>query len=852
MTYDVLIEQGAPVVRHNSSTKNLIERRDTTREKRGSSSNSKESIHGTQKFAKLTNQKLQVVRDVLLSGYDVLYSDVDIVFHRDPTSLLRSKYLMQFASDGRMSTPPSSPDDHQQYLCTGFFYARAHLFTVKILRCAILYGQSPLNSLRDDQIAMNAMLPPSFHFSKNNNSTNPGGGTRIIGTFRGVDVVNGYTYYHRMVPQKLRYQPYVVHANYILGAALKRRHMIMHGNWRWLPKSKVCAAVVMPQKTAGRSLYLPPMKKKEEGNSQEGMSSNVKERERERMRKKRRRRKGKHEDGEGEMIILTCSTSKEMLQHFYSHYSRFKQIVCGVHLSGQGRDVQAALLHDNDHENTRHRQKQKQTQKQKQEQTTCRNILQKSMTRTFDFGFSGCRSLRPRLLSSALSSALAQEDGRSILWLDVGVLFLISPTILRDYKVDILMSSSWRPRRVVADDDDDNNKDGTERITTVRVATSVATILANLKMPPPLPGLDLFFVAKTSKEFKSLVESNRLMELQISEWIGGAGCPLETAPGSWPFVQQCKGAAAGTAAGVSALSASSLSSTLTWGMLDPLVYVRDDYYQLSLDVGVNHPHAVRYQVGDKYPERVKWRMLMDGLWMSSMTSSLNREKIRGVHVRERNDDWQQEQDIVQEQQRREKWMSDWKELQQLMSWMKDDEDEDEERNIVGRKKNFNHLKKIFADIPSHRERRFVCMFQHGPLRSPVVPLLFLQENNGVTVHYFTDQECRDQGTRKDLAQRPRCVVVRRFLQRRTPASSDIQYHHYDVQGRSKEGVERKEKEVEDSMVRSIVDVSTAYPFVKCDVALIWESRLVVVSPTGIFLQTLKSKMMRKGGVIKFL
>ena len=84
------------------------------------------------------------------------------------------------------------------------------------------YQHHPRNAKRDDQVAVNAILP-AFKALKDIN----------VATFDPLVFPNGYTFFHKLLPHKLSFLEslMLVHANYILGHKTKRFQMQLHGLW---------------------------------------------------------------------------------------------------------------------------------------------------------------------------------------------------------------------------------------------------------------------------------------------------------------------------------------------------------------------------------------------------------------------------------------------------------------------------------------------------------------------------------------------------------------------------------------------------------------------------------------------
>ena len=769
VAYRTLSHAGAPVIRFNPSASPASTSTTTAPPNRNRNRN--ESIHGTTQFARLTYKKLQVVRQMLRAGYHALYSDVDVILLRNPFTSLpvlrEGKLKMIFANDWSMTHHQYQSNKHLQYLCTGFFYARSHPKTVHVLDQALRFGELPGNLHRDDQIAINAVLPQSTWHNANRT-------VAMIGMFEGTDVVNGYTYYHQMIPQQLHYQPVAVHANYILGKENKRKHMMVHGLWTWLPRSKKCRGLneksgkkgIETETPVDTTLHGPPVPQTvPQGNQTCG-----------------------NDGGSTALVVLTCSTSIELLSNFESHYSRNypNHVVCPVHVNQKHSTFQLIGATASMTE-------------------PCPSILAHARTllstATAATTTLKCRQLRPMLLSAALNidSPGSHRGGffpKHVLWLNAGVLFVKNPSILvsSDYQhFDVLMSSSWQPRKVVAT--------STAAVTTLRMASTIAQHLRALTRPVPLPSLDVFFIRKNNLT-KSLIQPYRSMEIQLLQWVGRrcrGGCP-----GSFPFVSRC----------VWNPATIGRRESLQWGVLDPLVYVNSKYYTLSWGVHVNVPHALRYQPRGGAPvSSQKIDMLVDGVWKVAAK--------KGPQP----------------------WRWDWKELSLLKGWSMNEND--------GSAFSRATVQRIWSRVPNHTEHPFVCVLKQGKLIDPIVPMAFLTANQGTnpTVHYFMEKECKERNG-KNYVLTDRCAVVQRFIARRVPHPSyDIVYHHTG----QKQGAPNKIR----GMEALVKEVSKSYPYVKCDVVLIDQKYKELHAPgyeheekSGATSTTLPGLLVAVQGVLK--
>jgi len=203
------------------------------------------------------------------------------------------------------------------------------------------------------------------------------------------------------------------------------------------------------------------------------------------------------------------------------------------------------------------------------------------------------------------------------------------------------------------------------------------------------------------------------------------------------------------------------------GVLDPLVFVSPHDYQLSLDMGINAPLAVRYP-GGNMPEQ--WRIVVDQLW--------------------------------RRQEKKSSWIKDWKELKKMKQW---------EDTTIQRMTNVDSLL-LHASSPSNMQQ-YVCLVKHGTMQDPSFPLTFLTSSNRdhTTVIMLTDDECKPQEDTREVEEE-RCQLVKRFISRRID-NDHVQYHHHDGSG---------------SLNQVIQKVAKDYPHIRCNVALVHSSLVKTV------------------------
>ena len=169
----------------------------------------------------ISSYKIEIVHRLLRLGYDVLFTDSDIVFLSDPRAFLqdhlpRSDILIQDDSPNlHLSDSPATT-----YLCMGFFYVKSNEKTVEAfdarhMRFSIWWA-SLLRKLLSrkririsDQIHFNRFIKHRLNVSILPRSLFP----------------NGYYYYNR---RELASDCYLIHFNYLVGDE-KREKMIQDG-----------------------------------------------------------------------------------------------------------------------------------------------------------------------------------------------------------------------------------------------------------------------------------------------------------------------------------------------------------------------------------------------------------------------------------------------------------------------------------------------------------------------------------------------------------------------------------------------------------------------------------------------
>ena len=182
---------------------------------------------GDQTFASMMFAKVLCVLYVSLSGYDVLYQDVDIVYYRDPLDFFREygsgseNYDIIFQHDGS-SQPRYAPYSSN----SGFFYARSNK-KVQYLLTSLLYHGDLIRKTRSHQQVLNQLLlEHSSQFGlkvkvldRHNYNQFPGGWHFNF----------DHSTMHRIISGEL--QPYIFHMFFTDGKETKVKFLKQFGEW---------------------------------------------------------------------------------------------------------------------------------------------------------------------------------------------------------------------------------------------------------------------------------------------------------------------------------------------------------------------------------------------------------------------------------------------------------------------------------------------------------------------------------------------------------------------------------------------------------------------------------------------
>ena len=201
--------------------------------------------HGTVEYAKLMHVKARPALAVLKLGYNLLFTDTDMVWLRNPLHELRVAYGAQLEhgaldvliqSDHDESNEIPSCSQHEECarsawcerraceaeVCGGFYYLRASAPAIAMLEALferMAWQRQNVDPRIGEQPALNYVLrrssPPA----------------RYLVLPREL-YPNGNAYFARRIwPRSSRALPIIIHNNWLAGAEAKRQRFIDHGLW---------------------------------------------------------------------------------------------------------------------------------------------------------------------------------------------------------------------------------------------------------------------------------------------------------------------------------------------------------------------------------------------------------------------------------------------------------------------------------------------------------------------------------------------------------------------------------------------------------------------------------------------
>ncbi|KAN0040662.1 hypothetical protein ACTA71_009000 [Dictyostelium dimigraforme] len=186
--------------------------------------------YGNIGFRAICNEKPLVVLDVLKKGYNVLWTDTDIVWQRDPFIHFYQHINQESGfNDEDIDLYVQQDDDD---ICAGFYFIRSNQRTIKFIEDTISF----LNPCIDDQIAMRLFLKSQGINIKSNNillSISEKDKKDKI-RYRLLDkklFPNGTNYFNLKITQRDNITPFIIHNNCIIGHRSKKERFIEYGLW---------------------------------------------------------------------------------------------------------------------------------------------------------------------------------------------------------------------------------------------------------------------------------------------------------------------------------------------------------------------------------------------------------------------------------------------------------------------------------------------------------------------------------------------------------------------------------------------------------------------------------------------
>jgi hypothetical protein len=184
--------------------------------------------YGDRSFVKMMMAKVYCVHLVLTSGYDVLFQDVDVVWHRNPVPFFDTEDVAQwdmiFQDDGARSLryQPYSPN-------TGFYFVRANAVTQFFFGTLLRMGdtisatkshQATLTALLNEFVSWKGLRVKVWHHSRADNPF-PGG----------VEYHRGFGYMREFLGGTGGMDPYIFHMSWTENKVNKKLFFEQMGEW---------------------------------------------------------------------------------------------------------------------------------------------------------------------------------------------------------------------------------------------------------------------------------------------------------------------------------------------------------------------------------------------------------------------------------------------------------------------------------------------------------------------------------------------------------------------------------------------------------------------------------------------
>ena len=189
--------------------------------------------YGEDKFHRLLCLKLLPVINLLKKGVNVLFTDADIVWLRDPTPHLRWDLDLTITIGGcQTHLEDNSGWALKNSMCTGFYFAQAtpamiDLFSRALDRCKSLSDDE--DEKVDDQVALNELTVRDMELAMNDDAFKM---KYSYGYFDGCRFANGCVFFKHLCKGMKGYkEEVIVHANYLVGKKEKIHNLNRTGLW---------------------------------------------------------------------------------------------------------------------------------------------------------------------------------------------------------------------------------------------------------------------------------------------------------------------------------------------------------------------------------------------------------------------------------------------------------------------------------------------------------------------------------------------------------------------------------------------------------------------------------------------
>eukprot|EP01006_Ploeotia_vitrea_P025207 TRINITY_DN58051_c0_g1_i2.p1 TRINITY_DN58051_c0_g1~~TRINITY_DN58051_c0_g1_i2.p1 ORF type:complete len:325 (+),score=31.86 TRINITY_DN58051_c0_g1_i2:36-1010(+) len=197
---------------------------------------------GGNSFDQITCNKLAVVVHLLQLGHDVLLSDADVTFLKDPMQFLSTDFDITFSFGGHFNpllarpagTTVTTPSCNKTvtagrcYANTGLYHARPTPAAIDFFDRAnsLCQKQAPTKlGDKNDATYVNELLEQDHRDGKQP--------AYRMGCFNPCVWTNGNTFFHHKIADKVGQDTIVsVHANFMTGAAKKKAQLQHAGLWR--------------------------------------------------------------------------------------------------------------------------------------------------------------------------------------------------------------------------------------------------------------------------------------------------------------------------------------------------------------------------------------------------------------------------------------------------------------------------------------------------------------------------------------------------------------------------------------------------------------------------------------------